>query len=181
MALAAHRLLCCGHLATGARAIGVLHLLLSVLGLLAAAAGLVAISTIQAAAADCQEFAEQLQLGLEEQFPEMHVETMETGVNLLLVLMVLLVLLSLLNLVASSLLLHGASVGRPSLLTPWLLLTSLSILSTVAAAAYCVLVHWHAAGLLLTIHLVITIYCLLCVLALRREQIKERGLDILKF
>ena len=44
-----------------------------------------------------------------------------------------------------------------------------------------VLVHWHAAGLLLTIHLVITIYCLLCVLALRREQIKERGLDILKF
>merc|ERR1719154_201824 len=122
------------------------------------------------------EFAEQLRLGLEEQFPEVDgLEAVEAGVTLLLVLMVLLVLLSLLNLLVSSLLIHGASVGRPSLLTPWLLLASLSILPTAAAAAHCVLVHWHAEALLLTTHLVITSYCLLCVYALRKEQIKGRG------
>merc|ERR1719154_461598 len=121
------------------------------------------------------EFAEQLRLGLEEQFPEVDgLEAVEAGVTLLLVLMVLLVLLSLLNLLVSSLLIHGASVGRPSLLTPWLLLASLSILPT-AAAAHCVLVHWHAEALLLTTHLVITSYCLLCGYALRKEQIKGRG------
>merc|ERR1719319_1501075 len=120
------------------------------------------------------EFAEQLRLGLEEQFPEVDGwEAVEAGVTLLLVLMILLVLLSLLNLLVSSLLIHGASVGRPSLLTPWLLLASLSILPT--AAAHCVLVHWHAEALLLTTHLVITSYCLLCVHALRKEQIKGRG------
>ena len=91
-------------------------MLLSVFSVLVAVIGLNLIST--------KEFNLQLLIHLEEQFPQ--VDGWEVVEMTMFINMIVFLLLGLKNIIVSSLLIHGASVSKPSLLTPWLVLCILA-------------------------------------------------------
>jgi len=151
---------CCFDLKTGAITLGVLQLILSILG------AIVFIAIMFYYGYGHQYF-EQKGITDEETKGLYKDQTMYISLSIMLGIFVF-------SIIIDSLLIHGARTGRAGLLTPWLILTVLTMACLVVSIIISIIyLNWLSFGVRLLV-LVIKGYFFVCVWSLRKEIQREK-------